>query len=65
MDLKKTSTSYARMAIDQRVPKLFWVRPKSELGEHPPTKFVFNISNVLFSQVSTVKTDTDKQWQRW
>jgi len=39
---------YARMAIDQRVPKLFWVRPKSELGEHPTTKFVFNISNVLF-----------------
>jgi len=65
MDWKKTSTAYARMAIDQRVPKLFWVRPKSELGEHPATKFVFNISNVLFSQVPAVKTDTDKQWQRW
>jgi len=24
----------------------------------------FNISNLLFSKVSTVKTDTDKQWQR-
>jgi len=41
------------------------VRPKSELGEHPATEFVFNISNLLFSQVLTVKTDTDKQWQRW
>ena len=25
-------------------------------------KFVFNVSNLLFSQVSTLQTDTDKQW---
>jgi len=41
------------------------VRPKSELDEHPATKFVFNTSNQLFSQVVTVQTDIDKQWQRW
>jgi len=26
--------------------------------------FVFNIRNLLFSQVSLLQTDTDKQWQR-
>jgi len=25
-------------------------------------KFVFNASNLLFSQVSMLQTDTDKQW---
>jgi len=25
-------------------------------------KFVFNVSNLLFSQVSRLQTDTDKQW---
>jgi len=40
------------------------VRPKSELGEHPATKFVFNTSNLLFAQVYAVQADTDKQWQR-
>jgi len=28
-------------------------------------KFVFNVSNLLFSQVSTLQTDTDKQWWSW
>jgi len=25
-------------------------------------KVVFNVSNLLFSQVSTLQTDTEKQW---
>jgi len=25
-------------------------------------KFAFSVSNLLFSQVSTLQTDTDKQW---
>jgi len=25
-------------------------------------KFVFNVSNLLFSQVSTLQADTDQQW---
>jgi len=25
-------------------------------------KFVFNVRNLLFSHVSTLQTDTDKQW---
>jgi len=25
-------------------------------------KFVFNVSNLLFSQESLLQTDTDKQW---
>jgi len=40
------------------------VRSLFELGEHPATKFVFNISNLLFTQVRIVQTDIDKQWQR-
>jgi len=80
MDLKKTSTVYDRMARSV-VSKLFWARPKFEVGEHLTTqasnnawqnfdcmdnfwqqvaKFVFNVSNLLFSQVSTLQTDIDK-----
>jgi len=33
LDLKKTSTAYVRMDRSA-VPKLFWVRPKAEFGEH-------------------------------
>jgi len=27
--------------------------------------FVFNVSNLLFSQVPVLQTDKDKQWQCW
>ena len=36
MDVKKISTTYARMARSSD-PKLFWVRPKSEFGKHLET----------------------------
>jgi len=42
----------------QRFPN-FLMRPKSEFGKHLATKFVFNISNLLFSHVPTVQTATD------
>jgi len=61
MDLKKTSTAYARMAR-LAVPKLFWTWPKSAFGEHLATKLVYS-RIILFSQVSTLQADTDKQWQ--
>jgi len=41
------------------VPKLFERNPKPEFGEHLVTKFVFIISNLLFSRTYT--TDRHRQ----
>jgi len=60
MDFKKTLQPLTLEWL-AAVPKLFCARSKFEFGEHLATKFVFNISNLHFSHVPTLQTDTDNQ----
>ena len=75
MDLKK-KLSHLVPKFFERDPNLSLVntsRPKPQTTYEKNTccvddflqqvaKVVFNVSNLLFSQVSTLQTDTEKQW---